>query len=299
MAALTAFSDEALARFLVMFELYDDIRATPIETGIENSNYRVQADGGEYVLTISETLGFDDTAFFNEILTTLARADVPVPTPLRTLDGMSSTIFCGKPTWLFSHLPGQHPVNATGQACTQIGRTLALIHTTLHETRYHRDNPHDHMWAEATLAEASGTLSDQDNDNLTSAISLLGDLDTSDHNLPRGTVHGDLRRDNTLFEEDRLSGVLDFYHACDDYLIMDLAIAMNDWCPGDAGLQEQMMTAYSSIRELTDQEHHWFPAARRVAAMRLALTRWKSGSPGRPLKDPSAFLSLLARLYET
>ena len=295
MAAFTTFSDEALARFLVMFELYEDIKATPIETGIENSNSHIHVDGRRFVLTITETLNFDEVAFFNEIFGALANSDVPAPSPLRTLDGMSSTIFCGKPTWLFTHLSGEHPEAPDAEACRQIGYALATIHTMLKDNRYHRDSPYDLAWSEATFTRVRAMLSDDDATHLASAIDIQRAL--SDGNeLPRGTIHGDLFRDNALFDDGRLTGVLDFYHACEDFLIMDLAIAINDWCPHSAELQGHLLSGYSDIRSLTDEERDLLPPTRKVAAMRFALTRLTSGESGQPLKDPTEFLRLLAGL---
>ncbi|MEM7362707.1 MAG: phosphotransferase [Pseudomonadota bacterium] len=296
MAAFTTFSEEALARFLVMFELYENIVATPIETGIENSNYRIQADGGHYVLTITETLDFGDTAFFNEIFDTLSRTGVPTPIPLRTLDGMASTIFCGKPTWLFSHLPGQHTDESNTTSCRQVGRALATIHVSLSDARYHRANPYDLAWSEKTFSLVEGLLNEVDAKNVSSAIDTQRDLLRSGDELPQGTIHGDLFRDNTLFDDGQLTGVLDFYHACDDYLIMDLAVAINDWCPDDTDLQEHLLSGYDDVRVLSVAERQFLPSMRQVAAMRFALTRLTSGEPGQPLKDPTEFLSLLTNL---
>ena len=300
MAAFTTFSDEALARFLVMFELYDDIKAIPIETGIENSNYHIHVDGQHFVLTIAAALDFDEVAFFNEIFGALANTDVPVPTPLRTLDGMSSTIFCGKPTWLFTYLSGVHPDSSGAEECRQIGQALATIHTTLKDNRYHRDSPYDLAWSEATFAGIKDLLADDDARSLAGAIDIQRSL-LDGNTLPRGTIHGDLFRDNTLFDDSKLTGVLDFYHACEDVLIMDLAIAINDWCPHNAEHQAQLLSGYSHIRSLTDEERDLLPAMRQVAAMRFILTRLTSGEPaagepGQPLKDPTEFLRLLATL---
>ena len=296
MAAFTTFSEEALARFLVMFELYENIVATPIETGIENSNYRIHADGGHYVLTITETLDFGDTAFFNEIFDTLSRTDVPTPIPLRTLDGMASTIFCGKPTWLFKHLPGKHTEVSSATSCKQVGRALAAIHAALDDARYHRENPYDLAWSEKTFSLVESQLNEVDALNVSLAIDRQRDLLTIGDELPQGTIHGDLFRDNTLFDDDQLTGVLDFYHACDDYLIMDLAIAINDWCPDDTDLQEHLLSGYNDVRTLSAAERQFLPSMRQVAAMRFALTRLTSGEPGQPLKDPTEFLSLLTGL---
>jgi homoserine kinase type II len=301
MAVFTTFSQTALERYLVMFDIGDLQDYSPISSGIENSNYflRLAREGDlqEFVLTITENLTFEEIPFFNALFSQLARAGLPVPDPQRTLDGMSSTIFCGKPTWLFPKLKGQHPRTITPAQCVTAGTHLARIHAAASGAPYSRVNPYDWQWATTTLSENAGKFSTQDHAMLSGVLAEHAVLPMGD-DLPRGIIHGDLFRDNTLFAGDMLTGVIDFYHACEDFLVQDLAIAINDWCrdPGgqiDRGLVTALKSGYESVRQLTDTEAAWLPVFQRIGALRFVLTRILSGSDGVHLKDPEEFLNLL------
>lgn len=300
MAAFTTFSEAALQRYLLMFDIGDLHSFTPIEAGIENSNYFVTLKNGddsyEFVLTITEGLDFDEVPFFNELLGRLAQAGLPVPLPERTLDGMASTIFCGKPAWLFPRLPGTHPVDVNERQCATTGAALARLHEASAKARYTRANPYDADWADAALESWRRSLGSGDQELLQDIAREYRMLQQTE-GLPQGIIHGDLFRDNTLFEGDELTGVIDFYHACEDFLVQDIAITANEWCTDSAGrLDEPRYTAllegYTSVRDLTMDESRLLPAFRRAGAMRFVLTRLMSGDEAGHLKDPEEFLRI-------
>lgn len=300
MAVFTTFSKAALARYLVMFDIGELAHYSPIEGGIENSNYFVALRSDdlvrEFVLTITEELGFDEVGFFNDLLTQLSNAGLPVPLPQRTLDGMFSTIFCGKPAWLFPRLPGSHPMRANIAQCRAIGRALAQLHEAGHKARYSRANPYDLDWARTTFDEVRRHLNDADQKMLEAMLAEYGEV-TETNGLPRGIIHGDLFRDNALFEGDKLTGIIDFYHACDDFLVQDVAIAINDWCTDTTGSLDEhrfnaILDGYESVRQLSHEERDCLPAFRRAGAARFVLTRLLSGDESGHLKDPREFLQI-------
>ena len=91
--------------------------------------------------------------------------------------------------------------------------------------------------------------------------------------LPSGIIHSDLFRDNALFKDDRLTGVLDFYCACHWPYIYDLAVAVNDWCYGDPHKTGAMLQGYRQARAVTAAELECWPAMLRAAALRFWLSR--------------------------
>ncbi len=300
MAAFTTFPEEALERYLQMFGKGRLDSFAPIEGGIENSNYFVTLveDGAtmDYVLTIIEGMTFAEVPFFNKVMSRLNRHGLPVAAPENTLDGMTSTIFCGKPAFFFKKLPGAHPDEIDEAHCHQLGEFMAHAHQALSDLQDARSNPYDPQWMQSTGDHVADKLEESERLLIRELIETYGRLQASE--LPRGLIHGDLFKDNTLFEDGSLSGVIDFYHACHDLLIQDLAIAINDWCKGSEGIDEALKQAvlagYGSIRALTPEEKDALLPLQQVSAVRFALTRILSGDP--PLKDPGEMLQLAAWL---
>ena len=124
-----------------------------------------------------------------------------------------------------------------------------------------------------------------------------------EHDLPRGPVHCDLFRDNVLFESERISGLLDFYYACDDLLVYDLAIAVNDWAHVADGRLDPvacgaLLRGYAAERGLLEAEREAWNLVLRAAAMRFWLSRALDLARPRPgaltyAKDPQEFKRIL------
>jgi len=302
MAAFTTFSEEALARYLVMFGRGELKACKPVTGGIENSNYFITLDNGsgdlEYVLTIVEQFGFAEAPFFNKVLSQLFHYGLPVAMPHSTLDGMTSTIFCGKPTFLLPRLEGSHPILVNEGHCFRIGEFLGSAHRALSDFKSTRANPYNLAWMQGTLDTISNRLEESERTQLEE---LLGEYERIEAlELPSGLIHGDLFKDNALFtDQGELKGVIDFYHACHDILIQDIAIAINDWCQTSSGrvdeaLRASMIAGYEEIRPLEKEEVQALLPLQRTSAARFALTRFLSGDP--PLKPPEEMLRLAASL---
>ncbi|MDA1299734.1 MAG: homoserine kinase [Proteobacteria bacterium] len=308
MAVFTHFEQSALERYLTMYGLGTLVSFEAIGAGIENSNYFVtlakDSEPAEFVLTIIENHSFAEVPFFSRIMRHLFYFGLPVSAPKQTLDGMTSTIFCGKPTMLFPRLEGTHIDAAEARHCRQVGQILGTMHATLATEDAHRDNPYSDQWMSDTLATGlpdDTSLSDADR---TTLQLLASEYEAAQElALPRGIIHGDLFKDNVLFAGDELTGVLDFYHSCTDFLIQDVAICINAWCTGDDGRiepdkRQALLDGYQSERELSDAEVEYLPLFQKFAAARFAVTRLLSGEPGEPLKDPEEFLALLRHFNE-
>ena len=274
-----------------------------IKTGIENSNYFIttekHGEDTEFVLTILEDLTFEDVPFFNTILRHLSHFGLPVPAPYQTLDGMTSTIFCGKPTLVLPKLEGDHLIETSTLHCSAIGKALGEIHVTLASKNMQRENPYNIDWMEKTIIDVQHLLEDSELRMVNRIASEYAEV--SDLPLPRGIVHGDLFRDNALFKDDQLTGIIDFYHACTDFYIQDIAITINDWCRDIDGTMDPTRTAsliegYESVRTLESEEREFLPFFQRAASARFALTRLLSGEEGAHLKDPKELLKLASSL---
>ncbi|MFT4711808.1 MAG: homoserine kinase type II, partial [Candidatus Azotimanducaceae bacterium] len=185
--------------------------------------------------------------------------------------------------------------------CRIIGKLLADIHAASNTANYDRANPYHNEWSWETLEAKKGELANTDYSMLEETLRLHAKVLSNPLDLPRGIIHGDLFMDNTMFEGDKLTGVIDFYHACEDYLIQDVSIALLVWCTDADGtvnqsLSQSLLTGYESVRAFTEDEKNLLPVFCRSAASRFALTRLISGEGQGYLKDPQEFLNILRRL---
>lgn len=302
MAAFTTFDEAALVRYLQMFGVGDLTRFEPIEQGIENSNYFVTVtqheEERELVLTILENHSFDEVPFFSSLLTHLSHFGLPVPRPRPTLDGMTMTIFCGKPAMLVPRLEGSHLTAVSSEHCFRVGQLMAEIHRTLTGQPWSRQNPYNSEWMFSSIASLE-SLEDNRRQQLIQVAEQYEALE--ELSLPRGVIHGDLFTDNALFSGEEITGIIDFYHACDDFLVQDIAITINDWCKdGNGGvstaLVDKVIEGYESVRPLEAEERELLNNFQQIGAARFALTRFFSGDESGHLKDPVEFLALLDTL---
>jgi homoserine kinase type II len=307
MSVFTTIKTEQLARYLIMFELGDLVSFEPIEQGIENSNFFVtveqQGVQKDFVLTLFEELTFDDLPFFNQLSNHLYHYGLPVATARQTLDGMTSTIFCGKPTLLFPRLPGNIVSDVTPSHCAAIGQALAEIHETVQSCGLTRVSEQDLAWLRSCQEKLAGYFDPEERELLAGVIQTYEKLWSDGEGLPRGIIHGDLFRDNVLFQGEELTGIIDFYHASEDYFVLDLAIAVNDWCSRPDGslaveLQRAVLVAYQSQRKISDREMSVWPEMLQVAAAEFWVSRALVDAEGDRRKDPEEFKRILCQHSE-
>lgn len=269
-----------------------------IAAGMQNSNYFVTAGGQRRVLTLFEHLAPRDLEFYLALQDHLALRGIPCPRPLATGDGHFWRPLAGKPAALFTCLPGACIEAPTPAHCRVLGEMLARLHLAGADFPAPLPNPCGAAWREATGRALAPLLSVDERGRLLAELDFQAAQDYS--GLPRGIVHGDLFRDNALWQDDRLGGVLDFYFAGEDCLLFDLAVAANDWCADDASLRA-MVAGYGARRPLLAAEATAWPAMRRAAALRFWLLRLEVRHHPRPgsvvtIKDPDHFGDLLQRL---
>ena len=235
--------------------------------GIENSNYLLTTeDDSRYVFTLLEQDSFSSHEDYVALLDSCVRAGLPVPSVVRTNAAATSILVQGKQALLSRFLHGSHVTNPTQAQLRAVGRFLGRLHRIDYKpsdgvTLYPR-NPE---WLRSSMDALQPHLSFTQQTRLNQATSACEELFQREdiRSLPWGTVHGDLFRDNVLFTEQGLSGVLDFHHAASGYFLFDLAVAANDWCTHANGLLDQdrtlaLLRGYHQQRPLTEQEVWWF-----------------------------------------
>ncbi|KAB2916688.1 MAG: homoserine kinase [Dechloromonas sp.] len=295
MSVYTTVGREELAAWLQPLGLGELREHVGISAGMQNSNYFVTTAGGRYVLTLFERIAAGDLDFYLALQEHLAARGLPCPRPLADGEGKRWRLLAGKPAALLSCLPGTAIETPDAAQCQAIGRLLAELHRAAADFPAAPENPCGAAWCRTTGQALMPLLEPGDAELLADELAFQAGQDLAA--LPRGVIHADLFRDNVLWADGRPSGVLDFYFAGADCLLLDLAVVANDWCFSDAALAA-LLAGYRSVRPLGEAEAAAWPAMRRAAALRFWLLRLDARHRPRAgavvtLKDPAHFRRLL------
>lgn len=259
--------------------------AVGIAQGVENSNYLldvVGADGAEtnYILTLYEKrVKAEELPFFIALMQHLQARDVPCPQPIARRDGSYIGEVQGKQAALVSFLHGRSRTVLRNPHVSEVGGALAQLHLAAQDFGGERVNALSLAGWQALAASLAGTL-----DTITAGLdALVRDelvwlASVWPADLPTGIIHADLFPDNVFFEDDRLSGVIDFYFACTDMLAYDVAITLNSWCfeqqkEFNATKSRLLLQHYQKLRPFAEAEKQAFNILLRGAALRFLLTR--------------------------
>lgn len=310
MAVYTEISDEALRAYLADYALGDLVAFRGIAEGVENSNYALKTTTGDYILTLYEKrVDPAELPWFLGLMRHLAAHGLSCPQPVAARDGEALRELCGRPAAICTFLPGVWPRRVRQGHCGPLGAALAELHAA--GTGFTAERPNSlgpQAWA--PLLDRCRAGGDAVQPGLIAELDghLEGILRAWPQGLPRGQIHADLFPDNVFFLDDaegapRVSGLIDFYFACTDFLAYDLAICLNAWCfepdfSFNITKARAMIHAYQSLRPLTEAELAALPVLCRGAAMRFLLTRlfdWTHTPAGAMVtrKDPLEYLKRL------
>jgi homoserine kinase type II len=249
--------------------------------GIENTNYFVDTDRGDYVLTLFERLAWDELPFYLHLMQHLAHRGIPVPRPAPDAEGRILHRVQGTPAAVVARLHGKSELAPDARHCAAVGEMLARMHLAGQDYARHQPNPRGLPWCQQTVPAVLPHIGEAERllllDELAYQTGIAASPDYAA--LPRGPVHADLFRDNVLFEDHRLCGFLDFYFAGCDALLFDIGVCLNDWCVdldsgrADAVRRTAFLAAYASVRPLVPEERRLLPALERAAALRFWLSR--------------------------
>ena len=305
MAVYTDVSDEELTAFVAQDAIGDVLSAKGIAEGVENSNFLLHTTEGFFILTLYEKrVREDDLPFFIGLMEHLARKGLNCPQPVKTLKGQALGRLAGRPAAIVTFLDGMGVKRATAAHCSAVGAALAKLHQAGTDYPVKRENALS-VSGWRPLFEQARERADTVMPGLAQAISeALQDLEQHwPTHLPRGVIHADLFPDNVFFIGSQLSGLIDFYFACNDDFAYDLAIGLNAWCfeiDGSFNLTkgQAMISGYQRERVLQAEEIAALPILCRGSALRFMLTRlvdWLNVPPGalvRP-KDPLEYYKKL------
>ena len=305
MSVFTTLTLDEVHAWLRDFSIGDITELRGIAAGITNTNYFVITEKNRYVLTIFEKNTLEELPYFVNLMTHLAAHGVPCPTPIADVNGVALHALKGKPALMVSCLKGKDVATPNLAQVVEVALTLAKLHVAGGSFKQVSFNQCGQAWFAATTQKVLPTLNLQEQALLQSELAYQLTLNTSQ--LPQGVIHGDLFRDNVLFDDNSLGGFIDFYYACNDVLAYDLAIAVNEWCLHHNGADlgnidtekvDAFLSAYQSVRPLTSLELTCWPALLRRAALRFWLSRlhdfhFPQLGEITHAKDPNHFKSIL------
>jgi len=305
MAVYTEIGDDELREFTALYDIGEVLSCKGIAEGVENSNFLLTTARGNFILTLYEKrVAPQDLPFFIALMDHLAHQGVACPTPVRARDGEALRELCGRPAAIVTFLNGMWPRRIDPAHCAGLGTALARLH--LAGESFSMVRPNDLSvagWRRLfqSCAARAGELQPDLAGELEDELAFLAAAWPRD--LPTGIIHADLFPDNVFFRDHALSGLIDFYFACTDFLAYDLAICLNAWCfEPDLSFNitkaRLLVREYRAVRPLAPSELAALPLLARGSALRFLLTRlydWLNQTAGalvRP-KDPTEYLKKL------
>ncbi|WP_407275453.1 homoserine kinase [Halothiobacillus sp. DCM-1] len=301
MSVFTPVHEPELRAFLTQYDAGTLHSHAGIAAGIENTNYFVTTDRQALVLTLFEHHRAEELHYFLDLMAFFAEHDIPTAHPLCAANGSYLNTLNGKPAALVQRLRGQSIDQPSPAQCQALGRILGRAHRVSPAFSGYRPPDRALPWACDVAATLSGHLPAEEADLM--AAELAAQTAAPRTHLPQGAIHADLFCDNALFDGDQLTGIIDWYYACNDALGYDLAVTVNDWCRTDDHRidpvrAQALLAGYQQERPLTADERDAWPLLLRSAALRFWLSRqkdWLFPRAGEMTfrKDPRVFLELL------
>jgi homoserine kinase type II len=304
-AVYTDVGDDDLRAFLADYDIGEVVSCKGIAEGVENSNYLLRTSAGLYILTLYEKrVALADLPFFIRLMEHLATEGLACPTPVKARDGEALRRLCGRPAAIITFLDGLWPRRIQNFHCAGVGRALAELHragATFAMSR--RNNLSLAGWR--PLFDSCRARADEVRSGL--AAELAGELEILEarwpNELPAGIIHADLFPDNVFFHGEAVSGIIDFYFACTDFLAYDVAVCLNAWCFESDGSfnvtkARLLLSNYRAVRPISGEELAALPLLARGSALRFLLTRlydWLNHPPDAFVKpkDPLEYWAKL------
>ena len=273
-----------------------------IKSGITNTNYFLMTVHDRFVLTLFEKNTIEDLPYFVDLMSHLATHSFLCPKPILKKNGTALSILKNKPALIVTCLKGKEVTNPEVNHCKAVGKSLAELHVKSANFVAQHQNTRDLSWIKKTAETLFNELPQDESKLLREEILYQ---EKQNYKLPKSTIHGDLFKDNVLFLNDEVSGFIDFYYACTDYLILDVAIAVNDWCVNSDGSFDEsrlnaFLDAYKKIRSFNDNEDRAWNNVLRLASLRFWVSRLNDFYHAEEgeltfIKDPNHFKKILKK----
>ena len=257
MAVYTSITKEELKAFLSDFDVGTLQSFDGISSGVTNTNYLITTSLNKYILTVFEHHSMGELPFFINLMTFLSDHNIDCPNPILNNQKNSINLLKDKPALLVSFLNGSEVEEINEIHCFAVGKSLAKMHTITKSFSEKRKNDRGLEWIKDKFAGMKSKLTSIEKNMIELEIDFLSHHNVGD--LPKSTIHGDLFRDNVLFLNEKRPSFIDFYYACEEVLVFDIAIALNDWCiDADGAIDKNKLTefieGYETERPLTKEE---------------------------------------------
>ena len=285
MAVYTKLNEEQIIDFLKLYNIGTLIHFNGITEGIENSNFYLETSKGKYILTIFEKrVDHKDIPFFINIMKHLSSREFLCPNPIMDIQENYLQHLHNKPAIIVSFLNGKSKTIVTKEDCFNVGSYMASMHIKSNNFQGRRKNSLSISGWDELIKNCNETIPTSTLNKI--EPNILEEIQDSfnfckkywPNALPQGFIHADLFPDNIFFDDNKISGVIDFYFSCNDILAYDLAIAVNAWCFEDNQTFnnkkfDKLIKGYCSLRNLSTKELFYLPLLCQAAAMRFLLTR--------------------------
>jgi homoserine kinase type II len=280
MAVYTKLKHQEVRQFLEQYNINNFKDYKGITEGVENTNYLIKTSEQDYILTIYEKrVDENDLPFFIKLLSYLSENKFPCPKPIANKNNEKINRIKNKNAALVTFLNGQSKNKITSEECFEIGKITAQLHEITKKFDINRKNNLSIENWESIFEKTIKQKIDLDESIIKKTKNYLNFLkDKWPKNLPQGIIHADLFPDNIFFTNNKVSGIIDFYFACNDFFAYEIAICINSLCFDNNSTfnmtkAKNLIDGYTSIRTLSEDEKKYLPILSMGAAMRFFLTR--------------------------
>ncbi|MEY3434592.1 MAG: Homoserine kinase [Pseudomonadota bacterium] len=280
MAVYTKLEHQEVRQFLEQYNINNFKDYKGITEGVENTNYLIKTSEQDYILTIYEKrVDENDLPFFIKLLSYLSENKFPCPKPIANKNNEKINRIKNKNAALVTFLNGQSKNKITSEECFEIGKITAQLHEITKKFNINRKNNLSIENWESIFEKTIKQKIDLEESIIKKTKNYLNFLkDKWPKNLPQGIIHADLFPDNIFFTNNKVSGIIDFYFACNDFFAYEIAICINSLCFDNNSTfnmtkAKNLIDGYTSIRTLSEDEKKYLPILSMGAAMRFFLTR--------------------------
>ncbi len=282
MAVYTKISKNDISLINKKFNIENFKSFKGIKQGIENTNYLLKSKNSKFILTIFEKRVLKrEIPFFINLMDRLSSLGVNCPKPLKNKKGKFLINIQNKTACIVSFLKGKDKKNLTNRNCYEVGRLIAQIHMYTKKIKLSRVNSMGIKKLKPLVNKI--TLKSGEFENLKKFLKInLHNINKNwPKQLPSGIIHGDLFIDNIFFKDNKISGIIDFYFAANDYFMYEIAICVNALCFDQVNSKfylnkkkvKNLIKGYEKIKKLSNKEKNSLNILCRGAALRYYLTR--------------------------